>query len=122
MTQLASSCLPDAPLSADHTQIARHLNTHLGPTLVALLADVPDRRLPRRWAEGDATPTDSSEARLVAAHHAWQEIASAETDHIARAWFIGTNPQLGELAPVEALRLGCTAQVMAAASQFVTAR
>jgi hypothetical protein len=103
----------------DPAEIAQQLNTHLGPTLVALLANVNDRKLPRRWAKGEVSPRQGSEQRLRAAHRAWREIASAETDHVARAWFIGTNPHLGEITPIEALRSGRIDEVMAAASQFV---
>jgi len=103
----------------DPAQIAQQLNTHLGPTLVALLANVNDRKLPGRWAKGEVSPRPASERRLRAAHRAWVVIASAETDHVARAWFIGTNPHLGEITPLEALRGDRLDEVLAAASQFV---
>jgi hypothetical protein len=122
MLLLTSSCPTHAQLPAEAREIARQLNTHLGPSLVALLANVSDRKLPRQWAEGEALPTDSSKARLDAGHRTWREIASAETDHVARAWFVGTNPQLDDLTPIEALRLGRIDQVLAAASQFVAVR
>ena len=103
----------------DTAQLAQQLNTHLGSTLVALLANVNDRKLPRRWAKGEVRPSSSREQRLRVAHRAWREIASAETDHVARAWFIGLNPHLGEITPIEALRRGRLDEVLAAASQFV---
>ena len=104
----------------DVHELARQLTLHLGPTLVALLAGVRDRKLPTRWAKADGPqPRKDSERRLRTAHRAWLLLAAAETDHVARAWFIGTNPRLGETTPVEALRDDRDAEVMAAASAFV---
>lgn len=104
----------------DLSQVVQHLNTHLGPTLVALLAGVNDRKLPAKWASNSVTPRAQSEKMLRAAHRAWITIATAETDHIARAWFIGANPLLGEESPIEALREGRDKDVLGAANRFVS--
>ncbi|MBS2936856.1 hypothetical protein KDN32_03750 [Nocardioides sp. J2M5] len=106
----------------DFPQIVAHLNTHLGPSLVALLAGVKDRKMPAKWASGDVTPRVTAEQRVRNAHRAWMIVATAETDHIARAWFIGTNPYLGERSPVEVLRDADgtdIARVLVAAENFV---
>lgn len=103
----------------DLDQVVQHLITHLGPTLVALLAGVKDRKLPGRWASKDVQPRPEPEKRLRAAHRAWTAVSLAETDHVARAWFIGANPRLGEQSPIEALREGRVAEVLSAANHFV---
>ncbi len=101
-------------------ELVSRLVGHLGPTLVALLAGVKDRKLPNKWARADGpVPRPESHRRLLTALRAWTMISSAEGDHVARAWFIGANPRLGEEAPVICLREGRDADVLAAASAFV---
>ncbi len=101
-------------------KLIEQLVKHLGPTLVALLADVKDRKLPNKWAKLEGpTPRDESLRRLQAAHRSWVMIATAEGDHVARAWFIGANPRLEEQPPVVCLRDGRDADVLAAAKAFV---
>jgi hypothetical protein len=53
------------------------------------------------------------------AHRVWTLISVAENDYVARAWFIGANPRLGEVSPVMKLRDGALAEVMSAARAFV---
>lgn len=104
----------------DVHELASRLVGHLGPTLVALLAGVKDRKLPNKWARADGPePRPESQRRLQTALRVWSMIASAEGDHVARAWFIGANPRLGEEAPVICLREGRDADVLAAAAAFV---
>lgn len=105
----------------DLDQVVQHLLTHLGPTLVALLAGVSDRKLPNKWANRTVQPRPDAEKRLRAAHRSWMTVATSETDHIARAWFIGANPHLDEVSPIEALREGQVREVLAAAKHFVMA-
>jgi hypothetical protein len=101
-------------------ELARQLVTHLGPTLVATLAGVRDRKLPHKWAsEGGPTPRPEALARLQVAHRAWSAVATAEGDDIARAWFIGANPRLDEDPPYLAIRAGEFNKVMGAAAAFV---
>lgn len=105
----------------DLDQVVQHLLTHLGPTLVALLAGVNDRKLPGKWASKAVRPRPEPEKRLRAAHRAWMSVATSETDHVARAWFIGANPRLGEDSPIEALREGRVKEVLSAANHFTMA-
>lgn len=104
----------------DIHELVRQLNSHLGPTLVAALAGVRDTKLPHKWAKaGGPTPQDKSLARLQAAHRAWSMISNADNHSVARAWFIGINPRLGEESPVMALRDDQLKAVIAAATAFV---
>jgi len=104
----------------DIHELVRQLVGHLGPTLVATSANVSDRKLPYRWAKADGTePRVDSQRRLQAAHRVWSLISDAEGDNVARAWFIGANPRLGEEAPVFCLRDDRIQDVLAAAKAFV---
>ncbi len=89
----------------DIHEVARQLNSHLGPTLVAALAGTPDRKLPIRWAKSNGpTPGPAYSRRLQLAHRAWTHTAGAEGEHVARSWFIGANPVLHEATPLTAIR------------------
>ena len=104
----------------DTHELVRRLNSHLGPTLVATLAGGRDRKMPHRWAKPDGPmPRDEAIARLTMAHRVWQKVAGAESDSVARTWFIGANPRLGEVAPVMKLREGELGDVWNAAVAFV---
>lgn len=104
----------------DVHELVRRLNSHLGATLVAALAGVRDSKLPYRWAKPDGpTPNVEAEERLRAAHRAWLMLADAESDHVARSWFVGANPLLGEVPPVIALRDGEVQAVLRAADAFI---
>jgi hypothetical protein len=104
----------------DVHELVRRLNSHLGATLVAALAGVRDSKLPYRWAKPDGpTPNGEAEARLQMAHRVWLLLADAESDHVARSWFIGANPLLDEVPPYMALRAGEGHSVMRAAEAFI---
>jgi len=109
----------------DTTRLTRHelvrqLVKHLGPTLVATLANVRDSKLPYKWAKADGPePRDDAYKRLMAAHRLWTSVSVAESDYVARAWFIGANPRLGEEAPVMVLRAGDISAVLSAGKAFV---
>jgi hypothetical protein len=101
-------------------EVVRRLIGHLGPTLVATLANVRDRKLPHKWAQADGpTPRDEASTRLYAAHRIWSALSASESDHVARAWFIGANPRLDEQQPVFALREGRISETMSALQAFL---
>lgn len=105
----------------DIHELVRRLNSHLGATLVAALAGVRDSKLPYRWARPDGpTPSTEAEERLRTAHSICVMLADAESDDIARSWFIGANPLLGAVAPVIALREGESRKVLKAAEAFTS--
>lgn len=109
-----------ATMRLTSVELTRTLVDDLGPTLVAALAGVRDRKLPHKWAsDGGPVPRPASLARLQVAHRAWTTIATAESDDIARAWFIGANPHLDETPPYLAIRDGRYDSVIAAAAAFV---
>lgn len=107
-------------IKLDVHELARQLVSHLGATMVATLAGVRDRKLPYRWQKADGpVPKDEAISRLQAAYQIWQMIATTDEAYVARAWFIGVNPRLGDVQPVMALRDGQLTETMAAARAFV---
>jgi len=118
MTVAAAAYTTTARL--DIHEVARQLNAHLGPTLVAAAVGTPDRKLPIRWAKASGpTPGADYQRRLQVAHRLWTRVAGAEGDHVARSWFIAANPLLGEDTPLTAIREDRTKAVVAAAEAFV---
>ena len=102
-----------------HEMVRRLLN-HLGPTSVSLLAGAKDRKIAHGWARADGpTPRDDAQQRLQMATRIWILISAAENEHVARAWFIGSNPRLGERSPLIALREGSLVEARDAAMAFV---
>lgn len=105
----------------DIHETTRQLLSHLGLTAVSLLAGAKDAKQASRWARADAAePRPEARKRLLAAHRAWMQVSTAESDYIARNWFIGSNPRLGEVSPLEALREGDIQEVLDAAAAFVS--
>ena len=109
----------DETTRLDIHEVVRRLNTHLGATVVATLAGSRDSKLPYRWAR-DTMPNTQADARLRVAHRIWRLISDAESDHVARAWFLGVNPLLDETAPVLAIRADKHRAALQAANAFVT--
>lgn len=104
-------------------EMVRQLNSALGATLVAALAGNRDRKISYRWAREDGpVPKDESVARLQLAHRAWSVLSAAEGEHVARMWFIGANPWLGEVSPVEAIRDNRSREVMNAVTAMIEDR
>ena len=100
------------------SELARELLNNLGPTVVAALAGVRDRKQPYKWAAGRSQPRTESLARLQVAYRVWSTIADADGPNVARAWFIGANPRFDERSPYLAIRQGLLGEVLAAAEEF----
>lgn len=107
------------PAVTDLREIARQLNEHLGSTLVAALAGAPDREAAILWElRGFETPDPDHERRLRCAHRLWTQIADAESNDVARSWFIGANPTLDGDTPVTAIREDRHDQAAGAAAAY----
>lgn len=102
----------------DDHEVARRLVNHLGATAVAVLSGSKDAKAPYRWMK-TTTPTASASERLRTAHRVWQMLADGENEHTARAWFVGSNPLLGEQSPLLVLREGRCTEVLKAATAFL---
>ncbi|KRF04353.1 hypothetical protein ASH00_14715 [Arthrobacter sp. Soil782] len=104
----------------DVHQVARELNSALGPTLVAALSGVGDRELPTRWAQSDGPePAPECAQRLRFAHEQWTRFAAGESEDAARNWFICGNPRLDEGTPLTAIRENRWQDVSAAVTSYL---
>lgn len=99
----------------------RELVDALGAPTVAILSGTRDLKAPYKWREDDGpTPRAETVKRLNFAHELWLALESQTNKHIARSWFRGVNPRLGDIEPVLAIREGNDlAQVRAAARAFL---
>lgn len=91
----------------------------LGPTLVASLAGSRDVSRFRRWSLETEPVSAAEEEKIRCAMDVWDMVSNAEGDDIARLWFIGGNPWLGDKTPITGLRTGRLAQVRVAAQALV---
>lgn len=113
----------DRTARMDIHELVRRLNLHLGPLLVATLAGSKDPKLPYKWAKpGGTTPGPAFQKRLQLAHRVWLSLADAEGEAIARSWFVGGNPFLGEDTPVTAIREDRHKEVLDALTAFLEDR
>ncbi|MCR2813875.1 hypothetical protein NQ166_12350 [Microbacterium sp. zg.Y1090] len=120
METLTPTAAHDRTMRMDIHDIVRELNGALGPTLVAALAGSKDRKLPIRWAKEDGPePRVEASRRLTFAHRQWLLLAAADGEHVARQWFIGSNPQLHEDTPITAIREDRRNDVAAAVKAFI---
>lgn len=104
-------------------EIVRQLNSALGATLVAALAGSKDAKISYRWARTDGPePRAEAQARLQLAHRAWTAVTGVEGEHVARLWFVGANPWLGEVSPIEAIKDMRAKDVMGAAAAMTEDR
>lgn len=99
--------------------IAGYMQEVLGSKLVAFIAGVKDESAVGQWAAGKRGMSRSTEDRLRAAYQVFAFLQKLDSNHVVRAWFIGMNPQLDDIAPAEALREDRAQDVMAAARAFV---
>lgn len=89
----------------DLQELAEQLNVHLGPTLVAALAGASSKDVTEQWAASKEPQIGPKEAaRLRIAYEVWDLVCEAESEDVARAWFIGANPLLEGNTPLTAIR------------------
>jgi hypothetical protein len=99
----------------------RDLVSALGAPTVAILSGTRDLKAPYKWREDNGpSPRPETARRLNFAHELWLALEGATNEHIARSWFRGVNPRLGDMEPVLAIREGTDlAGVRAAARAFI---
>lgn len=102
----------------DVADLCDELVKNLGATVVASITGMR-RTTPYRWASRTATPGAETETRLRLTYRVWRMLADAEGKSVALAWFVGSNPRLGEVTPVTAIREQRDADVIGAALAFI---
>lgn len=100
------------------SDIMAFLIDHLGKVLTAEIAGTSQQTVVR-WKNGSQTPPDQVERRMREAYHVFMKLAEKDASATVRAWFMGMNPQLDDLSPVEALRADQFRDVSAAAEAFL---
>lgn len=102
------------------SDIAAFLQDAMGQKLVALMVGVEDPKTIGRWAAEKRLPQDpAAEEKLRAAYQVFRLLATEESPHTVRAWFVGLNPQLDDESPATAISEGRIRDVMVAAKSFL---
>ncbi len=106
--------------TAPIAEIAGVLQELLSRRLTAYIAGVGDGKTVTRWATGEVTEIRDyqTEQRLRIAYEIAQLLLDGDAAQTVKAWFIGLNPQLGDVSPSEAIRDGRLKESLAAARAF----
>lgn len=106
-----------APVS----EVARVLQDVLSRRLTAFLAGVSDGKTVSRWASGEISQIrdHTMEQRLRTSYEIVQLLMQYDSAQTVKAWFIGLNPQLGDVSPAEAIHEGRLKESIAAARAFL---
>jgi len=83
----------------DLPTLVRSLQDVLGQQLVAVIAQVSDSKAVGKWAKGERSPHPETERRLRDAFYVVQLLLQYESTAVARAWFLGMNPDLDDRSP-----------------------
>jgi len=105
-------------------RLVQDLNKNLGTTLVAYMANVRSRQLPKRWATEPTEPThteprDEAKQRLQLAYQVFRLLEKDENEHVARQWLIGANPRFDGQTPAERIREFDASAVYGALEAFI---
>lgn len=98
--------------------VLRTLVNGLGKKVVAAIFK-RDVRTIERWLKSTANLGMENERLLRDTYQIFLLLAEADDIHVARAWFLGMNPNLNDHSPIEALAAGRAREVVAAARAFV---
>lgn len=118
-TRVRSAQAHKRTVTFDIADIARFLQENLGQRLVAYIADVADPKTVGKWASDQQKPRAEAEERLRATFQIFHLLQTEESPHTVRAWFIGMNPQLDDVAPSQAIREGRLRDALVAAKAYV---
>lgn len=89
-------------MSLDIPEVVSTLVDLLGATDVATLAGVRETRAVQQWMNGERQPQRPNTLRF--ALQLSLMISTLATRELARAWFHGSNPNLGDKTPLAVLR------------------
>jgi len=119
-TATASARVHRQAVSASVSEVARLLQELLSRRLTAYIAGVKDGKTVARWASGEVADIrePETEQRMRTAYEIAQLLLGDDSPRTVRAWFIGLNPQLGDVPPAEAIREGRLQDALAAARAF----
>lgn len=107
-------------VSSDQNDALRALVAALGKHATAAIFQ-KDVRTIERWLKPGSKLKVDDERRLRDAFQVFSLIEEVDDAHVARAWFIGMNPQLNDDSPIEQLAADNARAVLAAARAYVNA-
>jgi hypothetical protein len=121
MTATLATQIHRQAMEASIQEIAGKLQELLTRRLTAYIAGVDTGKTVARWANGDVTEIRemATEQSLRTAYEIALVLLDRDAPETVRAWFIGLNPQLGDVSPAEALHDGQFRDALAAARAFV---
>jgi hypothetical protein len=107
--------------TASIQELSRLLQEVLSRRLTAYIAGVRDAKTVSRWANGEVTDIRdfTAEQKLRTAYEIVQLLLVDESPQTVRAWFIGLNPEIGDIPPAEAISEGRLKEALAAARAFM---
>lgn len=83
----------------DVAHMSRWLLEHVGQRITAVALGLSDASVVRQYAVGRTRPRDAREARLRLLYRIARTVAEAYDEETARAFLVGSNPQLGDRSP-----------------------
>lgn len=120
-SRVAADAAHARSVGLDVAAVASALQGAFGQVLLGVIVG-KDARTLARWASGTVRPPYASEHLLRDTFQVLEMLMSVEPPEVARAWFMGMNPQLDDASPAEALSAGRSKDVMAAARAYIGAR
>lgn len=108
-------------VDASVKEIAGRLQELLTRRLTAYIAGVVSGKTVARWASGEITEirNQETEQRLRTAYEIALLLLGQDSPQTVRAWFIGLNPQLGDVSPAHAIHDGHLKEALTAARAFI---
>lgn len=107
-------------VSTPLNELVSVLQHRLSRRVTAYIAGVDNAKTVTRWASGEVTTVrdHEMEQKLRTAYEVFSLLMNYESVNTVKAWFIGLNPQLGDIAPIDALREGRLKETLSAARAF----
>jgi hypothetical protein len=93
----------DATLMPIH-EVALFLRAHLGKQTTAYISGITDPKMVSHWIARHNTPRQRPQLRMREAYRAAELLVGAYGDEAAKAWFLGSNVDLGDQAPAYVIR------------------
>src|SRR5690554_1551871 len=95
----------DDSAQIDLPSLALALEAGLGRALVSVIASTDVGTL-ASWASGAVQPAAVQERTLRDVYRVFRIVSGADSPEVARAWFMGMNPNLDDRSPAEAIAEG----------------
>ena len=121
MTATIAAQVHRQAVNASVKEIAGRLQELLTRRLTAYIAGVDSGKTVARWATGQVTEIRNQETELLlrTAYEIALLLLGQDSPQTVRAWFIGLNPQLGDVSPAQAIHDGQLKEALSAARAFI---